>query len=287
MDAVCEALVTRGPSGSMKGWVSNSRVKTGEKLTRDALEALTQVKAWNRAKFLEEAGRGYEQLLTSATSGNLRLLKPITTEFCYRTVKRGVAEGIAEHGARQGAKLLRTLTPPVLVQARKLYVTPELMNEVQQPDFVQITTRHSTLQQPTAAAYQKPKKGEDGYWSSSDSEDEAEPLGAVAASAGGSAAGEWMPVEHSPSGRLFYYNSLTGESTWEKPSSRQSLVKRPFRIEQAGFIREEVSAAELAGAGNAAAGSSGGPRIVRVEQHVVWELSLSKGVPYMWRMAKV
>lgn len=78
--------------------------------------------------------------------------------------------------------------------------------------------------------------------------------------------GEWRPVDSVDSGLVYWFNSATGARSWGRPAPGALVPRRPFRLEDAGFLR-------VLDAQSAAAAGAPHP-FVAVTHNVVWERAL-------------
>jgi hypothetical protein len=283
VDPVCDAVFGSSSGGMLTSLVSWSHNKRNQTITQRALGELHfkwMKTEWSQQKFIEDATTGYTNVFHGITSGQMSKVKPLTTEPTFILIKRGIQDGVAEVGYRQGSTIIQNLLPPVIAQARLVHLKPLATRMAdQRPDFVQVTVTHTTLQQPSAALSVKEDKvkrrSEDGYIS----EGEAETAPRSALGTDFEMAGEWTPVMHASLGLVYWYNSATGATTWKKPLPAQLVPRIPFRIESCGRTREPIT-------DSAAAANSPLPH-VKVIHNVVWERSLREGTPATWRIAKL
>ena len=153
--------------------------------------------AWSKAAFLEHVSSSYETLLDALSAGDESNLRDVSSDALFPWLRRGMREGIAEHGARQGARVLRWLEPPRIVQWRSVHAAPEATRRFfDLPDFAQVTVRCHTLQRPTAHAVPAPRGG-------GGDADARQSLSAPPP-------GTWHPVLDAGSGLTYWVNDTTG-----------------------------------------------------------------------------
>ena len=87
----------------------------------------------------------------------------------------------------------------------------------------------------------------------------------------------WVPVRDEASGHTFFWNTVSGATTWTKPSPAQFVASRlPWRIETAGASRTPIGGSR----------EEAGP-LVKVVHNIVWERCMRMGCPPVWRIAKL
>lgn len=273
--------------------------------------ALTQTQdPWNKTEFVEHCTAAYEALLDGISSGNEQKLRDVCSDALFPWVRRGMRDSVAEHGARQGARVLRWLEPARIVQWRAVYASGGASSFFDQPTFGQVTVRFCTLQAPTAhggggggPAARGQARGRPGSGDAA-SGDQA---GAAMPTA---IAGTWVPVRDGGSGFTYWFNEATGavsgrgrarcgvpgvgvgwvawlchrafsskppQCQWEQPPPSQLIQRSPFRIETAGCDREAV------------AGPEGQQPAVRVVHNAVLERAIARGVKGVsaWRFVRL
>lgn len=220
---------------------------------------------WDMQKVLERCTEDYLKALTAISAGNTSALRSLVTEAMGAQIRKGILEGIAETGARQGVKIVQKLNKAEVVQARVINNSAaKSMSRLQapQPEYLQLTLQHRTMQLPIASV---------------PTADELKLARKASPPSEDDVLGEWVPVYDREAAYVYWYNTATKARTWEAPRTSLLVPRKPFRIETAGHIREP--AADLA----LAAGSEV-PYMV-VTHNVVWERQMGEGASDAWRIA--
>jgi hypothetical protein len=232
-------------------------------------------------EFEKKATILYEQVMDTLSNKSIRELKQlkvknIVTNACFDTIMSGMklsANESPQRSYKQGVKIHQFLEPPNAVWFRPLYVNGNPL----QADFIQVTVRFVTIQEPIGVALTNDEKKE--LLPLSPSSIASFGRGSVSSSV---LQGEWRPAEDGESGQVYWFNTANpaGSVSWSKPSSAAILVKEPFRVETCGCIRDPVIGDP----------TSTGPTTMRVVHHVVFERPLLSGSPNgvdNWSIAKL
>jgi hypothetical protein len=73
--------------------------------------------SFDSARFLATQQEEYEAVLRCVSTGAWAKLKPLVTEQAFVAIRRGAEAGVAEFGARQGAKVVQWVIQPAIVGA--------------------------------------------------------------------------------------------------------------------------------------------------------------------------
>ena len=250
---------SRSIFAALNAWRHTRRSRTESKEANERLRAVAP--DFSTESFLKQRRTEYELLLHSISTRAWTALKPITTEQVYSSIRRGAELGGAEFGAHQGAKLIEWSQAPAVVHARVSWATGSMLRSPSDPpEFAQLTVRAVTLQQPIASEL--------------DSSSRSRPANNSGGSGADSNLNYWVPVlDAAGTGHTYYWNPVSGATTWTKPSPAQFIAtaaRRPFRIESAGVSRTPMEGGR-----------------VSVVHNVVWERNLRAGAPALWRIAKL
>jgi hypothetical protein len=236
--------------------------------------AVSKTSYFSTIEFEKKAKTLYEQVIETISSKSIRELKQlkvknILTNACYDTILNGMkisAKESPQSSYKQGVKIHQFIEPPNAVWFRPLYVNGNPL----QADFIQVTVRFVTIQEPIGSLLTNDEKKE--LLSSTPS--------SIASKDSSILQGEWRPVEDNESGQVYWYNTVnpSASASWNKPSSASILVREPFRIETCGCIRDPII------------GDPASPSTMRVVHHVVFERPLLSGSPNgvdNWSIAKM
>jgi hypothetical protein len=237
------------PTTRLTRWLVNRRTASENKEHAARLaSAFAKSDPFSKAAFLQHAMSSYEDLLDSISSGNEQRLRGLVVERLLPLIRKGIRDGIIEHGARQGTKVIQWLEPAAIVQTRAGSASPELSRSFfEKPSFGQLTVRFSTLQQPFARGATRPATRE------------LDMLPALPADQ--HMLRDWYPVADLGTGHTYWVDDATGSRRWEPPPQSQLLSRCAFRVESAGSSRVPET-------------SASGDLLVRVTQNVIFEKSV-------------
>lgn len=215
--------------------------------------------------FAAEARGAYTRLLAAASGGGDGALRPLLTPAALAAVRAGLAGGGGAGAPRHGARVhawddAATRVVSVGVFGGKLGGVASAGDV----EFAQVTLRCATVQEVWVVE----EGGGAGVGAGG---------AGAAASAPFPALALWEAVADEETGCVYYWDRLSGRTTWEAPLPRAFVAASssgPFRVEQAGHERED-------------AGKLGAKQLVRVVHDVTWEKCVKAGTNSAWAICRL
>jgi hypothetical protein len=253
---------SRGSMYGLRTWLSK---QSGNwKSTRAQAAVSYKYKDFNKSKLQFFAQDLFAEYHAQFAAGAVGKLKPLTTPQFFAASKRGV-----ETAQDTAVKVTRFTEDPQVLQMRTVHVKPLAMRGMwDNPEYAQVTLRIVSEQESVGDASSEAsgmgrgtkrrgaRKGSKGSR-------------AVHAAGRDVAMSEWLPGL-SPSGQLYWWNTVTGKAVWQKPLDAGVVGKVPVMPSKCGIVEEILP------------GVTGR----RVVNYMVLETSLEGEAPD-WRICKV